>query len=62
MNYLSLNLVDSRQDDIMWFVCEVINFIEKGRIAGCKTLIHCEKGVSRSCSFVIAYIMWSRGT
>lgn len=61
MTYLSLNLVDSRQDDIMWFVCEVINFIEKGRIAGCKTLIHCEKGVSRSCSFVIAYIMWSRG-
>ena len=23
-------------------------------------LIHCEKGVSRSCSFVIAYLMWSR--
>ena len=59
--YLSLNLLDSRQDDLTWFFCEVINFIEKGRLAGQKTLIHCEKGVSRSCSFAIAYFMWAQG-
>lgn len=59
--YLSLNLVDSRVDDLAWFFCEVIKFIEKGRIAGQKTLIHCEKGVSRSCSFAIAYFMWAQG-
>jgi protein-tyrosine phosphatase len=59
--YLSLNLLDSRQDDLTWFFCEVINFVEKGRLAGQKTLIHCEKGVSRSCSFAIAYFMWAQG-
>jgi hypothetical protein len=61
MAYLSFNLLDSRQDDLTWFVCEVINFIEKGRLAGAKTLLHCEKGVSRSCSFAIAYMMWAQG-
>ena len=58
--YLNLNLLDSRQDDLTWFFCEVINFVEKGRIAGQRTLIHCEKGVSRSCSFAMAYMMWAR--
>ena len=60
-SYLTLNIVDSRQDDIAWFACQVISFIEKGRLAGQKTLIHCEKGVSRSCSFAIAYFMWAQG-
>lgn len=59
--YLSLNLLDSRQDDLTWFFCEVIKFIEKGRLSGQRTLIHCEKGVSRSCSFAIAYFMWAQG-
>jgi hypothetical protein len=61
MKYLSLNMVDGRQDDISWFVCLVIQFVEAGRLAGEKTLIHCEKGVSRSCSFVIAHRIWSSG-
>lgn len=59
MTYLSLSMVDGRQDDISWFVAEVIHFIFNGKRAGEKTLVHCEKGVSRSCSFVIAYYMWS---
>ena len=61
IQYLSLNMVDGRQDDISWFVCEVIQFVEKGRLEGLHTLIHCEKGISRSCSFAIAYVMWKRG-
>jgi hypothetical protein len=61
MTYLSLSLLDSRQDDIAWFVNEVIQFIERGRLLGQRTLLHCEKGVSRSCSFAIAYMMWSKG-
>jgi hypothetical protein len=60
MKYLSLNMVDGRQDDVAWFVCEVLHFIQNGRKAGAKTLLHCEKGISRSCSFAIAFYMWDR--
>lgn len=56
--YLSFNMLDGRMEDIGWFACEVIQFI----VAGCakeeRTLVHCEKGISRSCSLVIAYKMW----
>ena len=59
--YLSLNMLDGRQDDISWFVCEVINFIEIARRDKCNVLLHCERGISRSCSFAIAYVMWASG-
>jgi len=63
LKYLSLNMVDGRDDDISWFLCEVIHFIMKARsVTGNRVLIHCEKGISRSCSFAIAYCMWSTGT
>lgn len=58
MTYLGLNMVDGREDDISWFVCQVIDFIVETRRLNERVLVHCEKGVSRSCSFVIAYIMW----
>ncbi len=61
MHYLTLNMVDGRQDDIGWFLCKVLQFILKARTKGARVLIHCEKGVSRSCSFVIAYLMYSTG-
>lgn len=60
--YMSLNMLDSSQEDLSWFICEVVQFVEIGRLFGTKTLIHCEKGVSRSCSFAIAYIMWASST
>jgi hypothetical protein len=59
--YLVINMVDGRQDDISWFLCEVIRFIEVGRHGRHKTLLHCEKGISRSCSYAIAYLMWASG-
>ena len=61
MKYLSLNMVDGRQDDISWFLGDVLQFIMSGRKAGEKILIHCERGVSRSCSFAIAYHVWTTG-
>ena len=61
MKYLVLNMVDGKQDDISWFMCEVINFIWSGQLLGEKTLLHCEKGISRSCSFAIAYGIWHAG-
>lgn len=61
MKYLSLNLVDGRVEDISWFVCQVIQFIVEGCNNGEGILVHCEKGISRSCSLVIAYKMWASG-
>jgi hypothetical protein len=61
LRYLSLSMVDGRQDDISWFLCEVVQFIMKARAQNGKILIHCEKGISRSCSFAIAYRMWATG-
>jgi hypothetical protein len=61
MKYLVLNMVDGKQDDISWYFCEVINFIYSGHLMGEKTLLHCEKGISRSCSFAIAYGIWYAG-
>jgi predicted protein tyrosine phosphatase len=61
MRYLSLSMVDGRQDDISWFMCDVAQFVLKALQDGEKVLIHCERGVSRSCSFAIAYHMWSTG-
>ena len=49
--YLVLNMVDGRQDDIGWFVCQVLQFVGAGQALGQNTLIHCEKGISRYCSF-----------
>eukprot|EP01038_Epipyxis_sp_PR26KG_P007951 gene7951-10789_t len=61
MKYLTLNMVDGRQDDILWFAFDVIQFILDGMRNGEKILIHCEKGISRSCSFAIAFLMWKLG-
>lgn len=59
MTYLSLDLLDGRQEDISWFVCQAIHFVQEGVDRGEKVLMHCEKGVSRSCALAIAYRMWS---
>ncbi len=61
IEYLSLNMVDGREEDIGWFACELIQFVERGRQLGVNTLIHCEKGISRSCSLAISFIMWDLG-
>ena len=60
MTYVKLHMVDGRQDDISWFVCEVAKQIQKAVNANRKVLLHCEKGISRSCSFAIAYQMLSQ--
>jgi protein-tyrosine phosphatase len=61
LSYLNLHMVDGRQDDIGWFFCSVAQFVEEGRRLGQKTLIHCEKGISRSCSFAICYLIAYNG-
>ena len=61
VTYLCLNMVDGRQDDISWFLGDVLQFIMSGKRNGENILLHCERGVSRSCSFAIAWHIWTTG-
>ncbi|RNF27065.1 putative dual specificity protein phosphatase [Trypanosoma conorhini] len=60
-HYLGLYLSDAPDEPIFSLFPIVIRFVEESRVKGGKTFIHCHQGVSRSCSFVIAYIMWNQG-
>jgi hypothetical protein len=61
MSYLALNMVDGRQDDVSWFFCQVFKLINECIRDKKRVLLHCEKGISRSCSFAIAHHMISQG-
>ncbi|KAG5475418.1 hypothetical protein LSCM1_03534 [Leishmania martiniquensis] len=60
--YLTLSLSDAADEPIFSLFAVVNAFIEdalekhQGRV-----FVHCQQGVSRSCTFVIAYIMWKQG-
>lgn len=52
--YKSIEIDDAEQEDIFKYFYSSINLIEKSNIV----YIHCKAGISRSASFVIAYIMF----
>lgn len=52
--YKQLDIDDSLSEDIIRFFKEAIEYIDNSD----KIFIHCQAGVSRSASFVIAYLMW----
>ena len=55
--YLKLNLLDHRSQDISWFFMKAVAHIHKCRNAGGKCVVHCTQGVSRSCTLIIAYLI-----
>ncbi|CCW63659.1 unnamed protein product [Phytomonas sp. EM1] len=60
--YLSLCTSDSPDEPITSLFPIVNRFIDEEHFQNDgKVFIHCQQGVSRSCSFVIAYIMWHYG-
>ena len=57
---LDLKLNDSSSSDVAMFIYMTIDFVEMARRKGGKVLIHCLKGISRSASLVISYLVWSK--
>lgn len=59
--YTTLFLCDSPDEPIFSLFPLINRVIEEAKDGGGKTFIHCHQGVSRSCSLVIAYVMWKQG-
>lgn len=57
--YLALRLLDSKHEDIMCRIYDVIEFIDAALRSSPdnNVLIHCHRGVSRSATLAIAYVM-----
>jgi hypothetical protein len=54
--YLRIPIFDNRGEDILGHMESALRFIEEGKHYG-GVLVHCLRGVSRSASFVIGYLM-----
>uniref|UniRef100_A0A7S4BLI3 Protein-serine/threonine phosphatase n=1 Tax=Chrysotila carterae TaxID=13221 RepID=A0A7S4BLI3_CHRCT len=59
--YLQLNLSDSASDlpRMHSAITEGVQFIHAALGSGGSVLVHCHRGISRSCTLVIAYMIWS---
>ena len=57
IEYLRVALLDSLKQPIADYFDVTYQAIDKARAAGHYVLVHCEKGISRSSTIVIAYIM-----
>ena len=52
--YMNIEVDDDEHEDIFKYFYTSINLIEKSKIV----YVHCQAGISRSASFVIAYVMF----
>ena len=52
--YMNIEVDDDEHEDIFKYFYSSINLIEKSNIV----YVHCQAGMSRSASFVIAYVMF----
>jgi hypothetical protein len=53
-NYKIINIVDKDDEDVYKYFAETIEFIENNQ----PVYVHCRRGISRSATIVIAYLMW----
>lgn len=59
ITYMTLDMLDDGlQVDLTWFLHLVFDFIEHTWEHGGRVFIHCARGVSRSCAFCVAFVMW----
>ncbi|CAI2184663.1 11746_t:CDS:1 [Funneliformis geosporum] len=58
--YLKIDIADDPSSDIYKHFCECIGFIENAKSTNGHVYIHCQAGISRSVTIVIAYLMSSQ--
>jgi len=61
LTYYTLPLNDTPEEQISRYFYPVIAMMEEGKKESQSILVHCHQGVSRSVTFVVAYIMFSQG-
>ena len=57
ITYMDIKIDDSNRENISMYFEPTYNFIENGLSHGSNVLVHCQAGISRSATIVIAYIM-----
>ena len=60
--YLTLGLLDNPADlpRMQAALTDGVHFIDEALRAGGRVLVHCHRGISRSCTLTIAYMMWAQ--
>ncbi|XP_071093909.1 uncharacterized protein [Haliotis cracherodii] len=57
LKYMNIRLYDVEESQLMPHWEKTYRFISKAKKSGSKVLVHCKRGISRSASTVIAYLM-----
>lgn len=60
-NYMRREIRDNPDEDLLSHLDPAVDFITEARLVGSSILVHCQMGVSRSASAVIAYLMKTYG-
>mmetsp|Transcript_11565 Transcript_11565/g.48094 ORF Transcript_11565/g.48094 Transcript_11565/m.48094 type:complete len:420 (+) Transcript_11565:922-2181(+) len=60
-NYMRREIRDNPDEDLLSHLDPAVDFITEARLVGSSILVHCQMGVSRSASVVIAYLMKTYG-